>query len=70
MPARQCDLDHRIPWVKRHETSTAGLVPGCRHDHVVVRHGIGWRHEPLSGGDHLWTSPLGHRYTTSGREPP
>lgn len=70
MPARQCDLDHRIPWSQRHETSTDGLAPGCRHDHVVVRHGLGWRHEPLPGGDHLWTSPLGHRYTTSGHKPP
>jgi hypothetical protein len=70
MPARQCDLDHRIPWAERHETSTNGLAPGCRHDHVTVRHRIGWRYRPLPGGDHLWTSPLGHTYTTSGREPP
>lgn len=70
MPARQCDLDHRIPWAQRHETSSDGLVPGCRHDHVVVRHHLGWRHQPLPGGDHLWISPLGHRYTTSGHDPP
>lgn len=25
---------------------------------------------PLSNGDYLWTSPLGHTYTTSGRSFP
>ena len=69
MPATDCDLDHRIPWAQKSETSTNGLAPGCRHDHVTVRHRIGWAYRPLPGGDHLWTSPLGHSYTTSGRPP-
>jgi hypothetical protein len=70
MPARQCDLDHRTPWSTRPVTITTDLVPGCRHDHITNRHRVGWTHQPLPGGDHLWTSPLGHRYTTSGRKPP
>jgi hypothetical protein len=69
MPATQCDLDHRTPWSEVQETSAAGLDAGCRHDHVTVRHRLGWRHVLLPRGDHLWISPLGHQYTKSGRPP-
>ena len=69
IPATQCDLDHRTPWSQAHRTSITGLDPACRHDHITVRHRIGWARQPLPGGDHLWTSPLGHRYTTSGKPP-
>jgi hypothetical protein len=67
MPATDCDLDHRIPWSQGGPTTTDHLGPLCRHDHVI-RH-KGWTHQPLPGGDHLWTSRLGHQYTTSGRSP-
>jgi hypothetical protein len=67
MPAVDCDLDHRIPWSERGPTDMSHLVAACRHDHVIKHRG--WAHQPLPRGDHLWTSPLGHRYTTSG-EPP
>ena len=69
MPAVQCDLDHRIPWSRRRRTCADGLDPLCRFHHVTVRHRIGWVHQPLPSGDHVWTSPLGHRYTTSGVPP-
>ena len=69
MPANQCDLDHRKRWVEAKETKTENLVPLCRHDHWV-RHRAGWEHKPLPDNDHLWTSPLGLQYTTSGRPPP
>jgi hypothetical protein len=69
MPATQCDLDHRTPWAQEQQTAVDGLDPACRHDHITVRHSIGWTRRPLPGGDHLWTSPLGHRYTKSGRPP-
>ena len=69
MPATDCDLDRRTPWSERRNTSADGLDAGCRHDHVTVRHRIGWIHRLLPGGDHLWISPLGHRYTKSGRPP-
>jgi hypothetical protein len=68
MPARSSDLDHRLPYAEGGPTTVANLVPLCRRHHVL-RHLAGWKHEPLSSGDHLWTSPLGHRYTTSGRDP-
>jgi hypothetical protein len=68
MPALDCDLDHRIPWAQGGPTTTRHLVPLCRHDHTT-RHKHGWTHQPLPNGDHLWTSPLGHTYTTSGQPP-
>ena len=61
MPASQCDIDRRIPWAEQRRTHSDDLDPGCRHDHVV-RHRYGWKHQRLSDGRHLWTSPLG--YTT------
>lgn len=66
MPSVDCDLDHRIPWVEARATCTADLGPMCRHHHVI-RHTYGWRYELLVGG-FLFTSPFGHRYSTSGRE--
>ena len=67
-PSRECDLDHRLPWSERGPTCECNLVPLCRRHHRC-RHRLGWRHQPLPRGDHLWISPLGHRYTTSGRPP-
>jgi hypothetical protein len=69
MPATECDFDHRTPWSEVKRTTAAGLDAGCRHDHVTVRHRLGWKHELLPNGDHLWTSLLGHQYTKSGKPP-
>jgi len=69
MPATGCDLDHRIPWSQGGRTTVAELAPGCRYDHVVVKHGCGWTYRRLPNGDYLWISRLGHAYTTSGRSP-
>jgi hypothetical protein len=68
MPATNSDLDHRIPWAQGGPTTVDHLDPLCRHHHVL-RHRAGWKRYPLPGGDHLWISPLGHTYTTSGRSP-
>jgi len=46
MPAHQCDLDHRTPWSIRRITSSDGLAPGCRHDHITNRHRGGWTQDP------------------------
>jgi hypothetical protein len=69
MPATECDLDHTTPYAHLPVTSIAGLAPLCRSDHVK-RHKFDWTYLPLPGGDYLWTSRLGHTYTTSGRPPP
>ncbi|MCA1736963.1 MAG: HNH endonuclease [Actinobacteria bacterium] len=68
MPAQRCDLDHRHLYSQGGETCLGNLVPICRRHHVV-RHRFGWAHQPLPKGDHLWISPLGRHYTTSGRSP-
>ena len=67
-PSADCDLDHRLQWSERGPSCECNLVPLCRRHHRC-RHRLGWRHSPLPRGDHLWISPLGHRYTTSGRPP-
>lgn len=69
IPAQECDLDHIDPWERTHHTTVLSLAPGCRPDHVR-RHQHGWTYTPTPGGDYLWTSPLSHAYTTSGRAPP
>jgi hypothetical protein len=68
MPASHCDLDHAIPYAQGGPTTTDNTPPACRHDHVG-RHTHDWTHQRLPNGDHLWTSPLGHTYTTSGLPP-
>ncbi len=68
VPATSCDLDHRTPWSQGGDTHTHCLSALCRHDHVN-RHLCGWTYCRLPDGDYLWTSPLGHRYSTSGRPP-
>lgn len=55
--SRDCDLDHRIQWSERGPTCECNLVPLCRRHHRC-RHRLGWGHRPMSGGDHLWISPL------------
>lgn len=69
VPASECDIDHTEPWAHSGQTVVDHLAPGCRHDHVG-RHQFRWVYQPLPAGDWLWTSPLGHVYTTSGRPPP
>ena len=68
MPATGCDLDHRIPWAHGGQTTVGNLGPLCRHDHVIktLAH---WTHQGLPDGTHLWTSRLGHTYTTSAKPP-
>ncbi len=68
VPATSCDLDHRTPWSQGGRTHIHYLSALCRHDHVN-RHLCGWTYCRLSDADYLWTSPLGHRYTSSGRPP-
>ncbi len=68
MPSVDCDIDHRVPWSERRLTCSDDLGPLCRHHHRI-RHVFGWSYKMVDGGDILFTSPLRHRYTTSGRPP-
>jgi hypothetical protein len=69
MPAEESDLDHTKPWAQTGHTTVDELCPLCRYDHCQ-RHKHEWTYQPLPGGDYIWTSRLGHKYTTSGRPPP
>jgi len=65
MPSVDCDIDHRIPWSHSRITCSCDLGPMCRHHHVI-RHTFGWTYQ-LVNNDTIHTTPLGHRYTTSGK---
>ncbi len=65
VPARDCDYDHLLPHALGGPTSTSNGGPKCRHDHVLKDHG--WKHQRINNQD-VWTSPLGHTYTT--QKPP
>ncbi|MFQ5522762.1 MAG: DUF222 domain-containing protein [Acidimicrobiia bacterium] len=64
--ARDCDLDHYLPWKDGGPTSLTNTGPKCRHDHILKDHG--WTHVHRNGQD-IWTSPLGHTYITQGQSP-
>ena len=68
-PSTQTDLDHTTPWAAGGPTTTNNLAPLCRHHHTQ-RHQHHWTYQPQPNGDHTWTSPTGHQYTTTGRAPP
>ena len=67
-PAVDCDLDHRRPWAEGGPTTERNLAPLCRHNHGT-KHRCGWTYQRLPNGDYVWTSRLGHTYTTSGHPP-
>lgn len=57
-PARQCDLDHRIPFDEGGPTTFDNLDVLCRFHHRIKTH-AGWRAIRLPGNRMCWTSPLG-----------
>lgn len=68
MPARQSDLDHNKPWSRGGKTTVGNIGPLCEHHHQTKDEG--WTITRTPDGDHIFTSPLGHTYTTSGADPP
>jgi hypothetical protein len=62
VPARECDLDHLIPF-PRGSTSAENLHALCRRHHAL-KHDGGW--QVSSGPDQslTWTSPLGATATS------
>ena len=68
MPAIECDLDHNRPWAQGGPTTERNLAPLCRHNHHT-KDRCGWTYRRLPNGDYVWTSRLGHTYTTSGLPP-
>lgn len=68
MPAADCDLDHTKEWATGGRTMVENLPPACRHDHIL-RHEGGWSYRRMEDGTYVWTSRLGHRYTSKPRAP-
>ena len=66
--ATDSDIDHRKAYADGGATSVDNSGPLCRHDHRL-KHTHGWTYQPIPGGDHLWTTKLGLKYTTSGKPP-
>lgn len=67
MPSVDCDLDHRREYQDGGRTTAENLSPLCRNDHRLKSTGR-WRYQRVPG-DHVWISPLGLRYRTTGRPP-
>ncbi|MCH7582493.1 MAG: DUF222 domain-containing protein [Acidobacteria bacterium] len=68
MPSGDCDLDHTVAVIDGGTTTDDNLAPLCRYHHRA-KHQAPWKPRRLPNGDHQFTSPLGHTYTTSGRSP-
>ncbi len=60
-PARDGDLDHRVPWPLG-PTSAGNLAPLSRRCHRAKT--LSWGLRRLSDGSSTWTSPTGRRYTS------
>ena len=67
-PARSSDLDHTRRHIDGGPTLQRNLAPLCEFHHRAKDEG-GWRYRRRPNGDHIWTSPHGHTYVTSGRSP-
>ena len=60
-PARQCDLDHTIPYAKGGRTCECGLGPACRTHHRA-KQAPGWHLAQPQPGVMIWTLPHGRSY--------
>ena len=71
--AADAELDHILAWADGGQTSEANLGAYCLHHHKLKHHG-GWKVQAHPDGRLTWTTPTGHRHTTSphdyGPEPP
>ena len=67
MPATRSDIDHTRAFAEGGPTLVSNLAPACRHDHRLRE--AGWKVKRGPNGTIIWTSPLGHEYTT-GPDPP
>ncbi|MEI2785955.1 MAG: HNH endonuclease signature motif containing protein [Candidatus Nanopelagicales bacterium] len=66
-PARNCDLDHIVPWPAG-PTDADNLQPLCRYHHRIKTHS-GWRVERGPDNTTIWISPRGKRYTSCPDDP-
>lgn len=62
-PAKQCDLDHSVPYDRGGRTCWCNLGPVCRRHHRA-KQAPGWSLAQLTPGRFVWTTPSGRRYRT------
>jgi hypothetical protein len=71
--ATDAELDHTVAWAGGGTTSAANLHALCLHHHLLKGH-AGWRIAAHPDGRLTWTTPTGHRHTTTphdyGPQPP
>jgi hypothetical protein len=63
-PARDCDLDHTIPYSQGGPTHAANLKCYCRTHHLVKTF-WGWQEQQLPDGTLILTSPTGHTHVST-----
>jgi len=63
-PARECDLDHTIPYADGGPTHAGNLKCYCRAHHLLKTF-YGWREKQLPDGTLILTAPTGHTYVTT-----
>jgi Domain of unknown function (DUF222) len=63
-PARNCDLDHTIPYAQGGPTHAGNLKCYCRTHHLVKTF-WGWREQQLADGTLILTSPAGQTHVTT-----
>jgi hypothetical protein len=64
VPARNCDIDHSIPFAAGGPTHPSNLHCKCRTHHLVKTF-WGWREKQLPDGTIIFTAPTGHVYVTT-----
>ncbi|HEY9242371.1 MAG TPA: DUF222 domain-containing protein [Streptosporangiaceae bacterium] len=62
-PAKQCDLDHSMPYHRGGRTCWCNLGPLCRRHHRA-KQAPGWSLAQVTPGQFSWTTPSGRRYRT------
>ena len=62
-PAKQCDLDHSLPYHRGGRTCWCNLGPVCRRHHRA-KQAPGWSLAQPVPGQFSWTTPAGRRYRT------
>jgi hypothetical protein len=71
--AADAELDHIVAWADGGHTSENNLAACCLHHHKLKTH-TGWKVQAHPDGRLTWTTPTGHRHTTTphgyGPEPP
>jgi hypothetical protein len=64
VPARQCDIDHVIPFGDGGPTHASNLSCKCRKHHLAKTF-CGWKDKQLPDGTLIWTLPDGQTYVTT-----